>query len=101
MEILNFKQINKGCLIARFDVKIPEWGLTLRGCSIFEKEGKRWIGVPSTRLESKDGSSKNYDHVVFDKAVRSRFDSTCLQKIKDGLYQKSQERTESVFNRGA
>ena len=101
MEILNFKKIEKGCLIAKFDVKIPKWGLTLRGCSIFEKDGKRWIGLPSIRLEAKNGSSQHYDHVIFDKTVRSRFDSACLEKIKDGLYTKHKENTENIFNGGA
>lgn len=75
MEILNYKRIDKGCLIGRFDVKIPEWGMTIRGCSYFEKEGKRWLGMPSSRFENKDGSVKNYDHVVFDKGTRVRFDA--------------------------
>lgn len=58
MEIQNYKEINKGCLIGRFDVKISECGLTIRGCSYFEKEGKRWIGMPGERYQSKDGRQR-------------------------------------------
>jgi hypothetical protein len=91
MELMNFKTINKGCLLGKFDVKITEWGLTIRGCSYFEKEGKRWVGMPSNRIENKDGSIKNFDHVVFDKGTRARFDAACLEKIKNGQYQSKQD----------
>lgn len=77
MEIINYIEINKGCLIGHFDVRIAELGMTIRGCSYFEKEGKRWVGMPSSRIENKDGSAKNFDHVVFDKGTRARFDSAC------------------------
>lgn len=87
MEILNYKPINKGCLISKFDVKINEWGLTLRGCSFFQKDGKQWIGMPNSRLENKDGSVKNFDHVVFDKGTRAKFDAACLEKIRNNQYQ--------------
>lgn len=95
MDILNYKEIKKGCLIGRFDVKISEWGMTIRGCTYFEKEGKRWVGMPSSRIENKDGSVKNYDHVVFDKPMRARFDTACLEKIKSGQYQTKQEQPEN------
>lgn len=61
MEIINFKSIKKECLIGRFDVRISEWGMTIRGCSFFEKDGKQWVGMPSSRFENKDGSVKNFD----------------------------------------
>ncbi len=95
MEIMNFKQINRGCLIARFDVRIPSWGLTIRGCSYFEKDGKRWFGMPSSRIENKDGSVKNYEHILFDKGTRMRLDTACLEKIKSGQYQTKQEQHEN------
>lgn len=65
MDILNYKEIKKGCLISYFDVKIQEWGMTIRRCSYFEKDGKRWVEMPSSRIENKDSLTKNYDHVVF------------------------------------
>lgn len=91
MDILNYKEIKKGCLIGRFDVKISEWGLTIRGCSYFEKEGKRWLGMPGEQYQSKDGQTKNFDRVVFDKGTRERFEASCLEKIKAGNYQAKQE----------
>jgi hypothetical protein len=91
VDILNYKQINKGCLIGRFDVKIPEWGILLRGCSYFKKEGKEWLGMPCSRLEGKDGRPVSYDHVILDKPIRARFDAACLEKIRKGEIEEKKE----------
>lgn len=83
MQILNYSPINKGCLKAKFNVLINDWGLTIRECSLFEKDGKKWIGLPSRQYD-KDGKIKNLDYVVFDKERRIRFDKACLEKINSG-----------------
>ena len=98
MEIINYKQIDKGFLIARFDVYIQKWGFTIRGCSLFNKEGRKWISMPSHKKEMDDGSSHYFEHVSFDKSIRDRFQNSCIEKIDNGLYTKYQEKTESVFN---
>ena len=98
MEIVNFKKIEKGCLVARFDVYIPQWGFTIRGCSLFDKGGNRWIGMPSHKVELDDGTTKHFEHVAFDKSIRDRFHSACMEKIDSGLYTKAKENTESLFN---
>ena len=98
MEILNFKQINKGCLVARFDVYIPKWGFTIRGCSLFNKDGHRWISMPSHKIEREDGSTMHYEHVRFDNCIKDRFQNACIDNIDNGLYTKAKENTESIFN---
>jgi hypothetical protein len=93
MEILNYKEVGKGCLVAKFDIRINEWGMLLRGCAYFRKEGdnKEWLGLPSSKLEGKDGTSKSYEHVVFDKPIKARLEASCLEKIRSGQYKKKEE----------
>jgi hypothetical protein len=91
MEIINYKEINKGALKSKFDVQIKEWGLTLKDCVLFQKENRTWIGLPSKQYQARDGVTKSYDVVVFDKNMKLRFDSACLDKIKNNQYQIKQE----------
>ena len=96
MEIQNYKAVNKGCLVAKFDVTIPQWGLTIRDLALFEKEGKRFLGMPGRPYE-KDGAKKSYDHVVFDEASKKRFTATCLEKLEHLQQKASQPTYENVM----
>lgn len=87
MNIINFKEINKGYLKARFDVEIQEWGVTIRSCSLFDKEGKKWICLPSQQYKGKDGSNKHFDYVVFEKDKKNRFQTACIEKINKREFQ--------------
>jgi hypothetical protein len=91
MDVINYKEINKGALKSKFDVHIKEWGLTIRECVLFQKENRRWIGLPNRQYQSKEGTEKSYDLVVFEKNMKQRFDSACLEKIKNNQYQSKQE----------
>lgn len=84
---MNYKAIGKGCLMARFDVCIPKWGLTIRECCLFEKESKRWITLPNRQYKGKDGATKNCDLLIFDKPIKQRFDEAVIGKIDAGQFQ--------------
>ena len=91
MEITNYKLINKGCLLAKFDVSISDWGLTIRDCGLFEKDGRKWISLPNRQYQSRDGLTKNFDYVVFDQKMRSRFEKACLEKIQNNQFGSKKE----------
>lgn len=83
MEILNFKPIGKGVLIGKFDAKIPEWHITIRGIVIFEKDGRKWIAMPSKEFTNDQGAKKHYEHVVFDSpSIKEKFSKACLEKLE-------------------
>ncbi len=84
MEIVNYKPIGKGFLLARFDVRIPKWGVTFRNCSLFEKEGKKWISLPNQSFKDENGTTKYFPLIVFEKSVKERFKETVLGKISSG-----------------
>jgi DNA-binding cell septation regulator SpoVG len=82
MEIQNYKEIKKGFVKARFDITVPQWQLTIKDCTLFEKEQKQWISFPSRQYEAADGSKKYFELVSFPKEVKERFQTKCLEKLK-------------------
>ena len=61
-KIVNFKVISKNTLCGVFDLELP-FGVILRGCTLHEKDGKRWIGWPGKPYEKQDGS-KSWTNIV-------------------------------------
>jgi hypothetical protein len=63
-QILNFRAFEKNTLPS---------GMVLCGCTLHEKEGKRWIGLPAKPYTKDDGSqswAKIVDFIDRDKAKR-------------------------------
>lgn len=81
MEIENYKPMNNGYLKAKFDVIIAEWGLTIRDCCLFDKNGTKWVSMPSRKYQDTDGSSKYFTFVAFEKTRKARFETSCLEKL--------------------
>ena len=54
--VTNYKSYHKGSLSAFFSVTLPS-GLIIHECKLFEKEGRRWIGLPSRAFTGKDGGT--------------------------------------------
>jgi len=61
-----FKRIDKGLLVGFASVFVPKWGLEIFGISLFEKNGKKWISMPSREYEDKnEGKKKYFPHIKF------------------------------------
>jgi hypothetical protein len=45
MTATNFHRVNKNTLVASFDLQMPS-GMVLVGCTLHEREGRRWVGLP-------------------------------------------------------
>lgn len=90
MKVINFKALEKGSLRGFFDVVIEEWGMTI-SCSFFEKDGKRWVSLP-TREYEKDGSKKYQSLVRFDDARHKKFQDAVLGLIAKGEYEELQKK---------
>lgn len=84
LEIRNLKEANKGSLLANFDLYFPNMGMTIRNCSYFKKGSQDWIGMPSRKYE-KDGETKYFSFVFWDKEWKEKLDTTVLPLIRDGL----------------
>lgn len=94
MKIEEYKELNKGALVASFNVIVPEWGLTIRNCTLFEKGHQSWIGYPSRAYDDPEtGKKKYFNYLHFEEEVKSRFESAIkgeLKKFRGAVQQDSQ-----------
>jgi hypothetical protein len=82
MEIENYKPIGKGCLVAKFDIKIPEWGgLSIHDCGLFKKENRRWITLPTREYQGKDGVKKHFHLIKFNPQVLEKLQAAALVQL--------------------
>jgi hypothetical protein len=83
--ISNARKLNKGALRGFFDVELPS-GIKLNGCTLLDKDGKRWIGLPSREWQKADGS-KSYAPIVEipDRDARDKFNAAVLPLAERAL----------------
>lgn len=76
--ISNAKPFNKNSLRGSFDVTLDS-GLKLNGCTLMEKDGKRWVGLPAREWSKADGSKSWTPMVeVPDRDARDRFNAAIV-----------------------
>jgi hypothetical protein len=83
--VSNAKRVSKGSLRGFFDLEMPS-GLTIRGAMLFEKDGRRWIGLPSREWIKPDGT-KAYQPIVEipDREARDKFNAAVLPLAERAL----------------
>lgn len=72
LEILKYKDVNKGALRGKFDVKVHKWGgFVIRDMAYFEKGDRKWVAFPSRPYD--DGPEvKYYSYCFFDTPEMSK-----------------------------
>jgi hypothetical protein len=71
--ILGFKPFEKNTLRGFFDIELAS-GLILRGCTLHEKNERRWVGLPAKPYTGNDGGQTWAAIVDFrDKRTAARF----------------------------
>lgn len=82
IKIQNLYPINKGSLVAKCDVHIAPWKMTLLNVKIFEKGANRWIAMPTQEFINSEGVTKYTDMITFDSdAIKKRF----LDQIREAV----------------
>jgi DNA-binding cell septation regulator SpoVG len=82
--ITNFKPYKKGSLAAFFSVTLPS-GLIIHECRMFEKESRRWIGLPSRPFTGKDGSTAYAPILEFTSRQGSEHLREAVLRAVDGM----------------
>ena len=54
MKLLGYEAINKGSLLGRAKVRLPN-RLEISDIGIFEKDGRRWVQLPAEIMRDRDG----------------------------------------------
>lgn len=97
MEVRNFKRIDKGVLVARFDLVIPKWGdFIIHGCSWCKKDGGgEWISFPTYCLDTPEGK-KYLSHCRFlERDKQNAFNEQVLPLVRKMAQASQTEPSES------
>lgn len=84
IEIQNYKPVNKGVVIATFNAKIQKWGdFIIRDLTLFEKNGSRWVSMPSKQYTNQAGEKKYFSYCLFENPdVAKKFNEKILEEVK-------------------
>lgn len=105
LEIMNFKPIRKGYVVARLDVLIQSVGLVIRDVTVFNKEGAVWFNFPSRKFEDSEGNTAYYPYLhipdtryaaAFQRGMRRVFDQYLIEnpEVLNESYDKCGRATE-------
>lgn len=84
IECTRFKSVTKGHLLGFADFWIPKWGVELNGCSLYQKDGKRWLNMPAQEYTNEAGEKKYRAHVYFrEKAHMDAFQDQAKRAIDE------------------
>lgn len=91
LNVTNIKFVNKGSLEAFFDVEIPGWHMTIYGCQLFSKNGRKWISLPSKKVEKEGEKTVYFPYIRFSDEVKKKFEDACLANISKQTSTSSKE----------
>jgi DNA-binding cell septation regulator SpoVG len=82
--VSNYKAFEKNTLRAFFTATLPD-GLIIHNLSLHEKNGGRWIGMPSEKFTDREGKTGYKKLIEFsDRVALDAFRDACLDAI-DGV----------------
>jgi len=58
IECIKFRSHTDGHLQGFADFFVPKWGMEIYGCSLYSKDGRRWINFPSRKYQNPEGETK-------------------------------------------
>lgn len=88
IECTRYKSHKKGCLQGFADFYLPKWGVEIMGFSLYMKDGKRWMKMPSKEYENELGEKKfapvirfrDNDHMdAFSNEAKKAIDKWCKE----------------------
>src|SRR5271170_5851598 len=82
MECMKFKYIGKCALLGFADLCVVELDMDIYGCTVFQKDGKRWMSFPAREVEV-EGGKKFFPHIRFRKKdMMDRFVAEAMNALK-------------------
>jgi DNA-binding cell septation regulator SpoVG len=85
MKIDNVTRLNRGALIARFDLSLPS-GMVIKQVTLLDGANGRWLGMPSREWTNQAGEKKYIQLVEFtDAAARKRFTDLVMPLVEAAL----------------
>ena len=100
IEIINYRETKSNSpLIGFVDVYISTFGLEIIGCTIFEKDGRKWVSMPQKEYVNKEGEKKYSPVNRFrDRAKQDAFSRAVIEAV--ALMQPKQpiKQEQNMFN---
>ena len=91
MRCERFNRLNKehpGALLGYADIFVDQWGVVIKGISIFAKEGAQWAGMPGSSYTNKEGEKKFAPFLVFpDRDTYTSFSKAAIKAVNDWCMQ--------------
>jgi len=79
--VSNWKAYEKNTLRGFFSLNLPS-GLVIHNCTLHEKDGSRWIGLPARQYSKDDGSTSYALLIEFaTKEARQQFQTMALEAV--------------------
>jgi hypothetical protein len=84
IEIKEFRRFEKKTLKGFLTVLLPSVGLQIRGCTVHESHGKRWVSLPASSYANEDGSEGHIHILRFsDEKFEEAFQRQTLEAIDE------------------
>jgi hypothetical protein len=64
IECIGFRSFQKGCMQGFASFFLPKMGLEIHGCSVWQKDGRRWVNLPSREYKDKETGETKYSSVI-------------------------------------
>lgn len=88
MKINNFKRIDKGSIIARFDLEFDGLGLTIREYLYMRAQnGSSWVSSPCRTYSDQEGKKKYYSYIIISDEKKEAFQRKCIELLTPFLEQ--------------
>lgn len=65
IECMEFRKHIKGNLLGFLNIYVPKMGIEIFGCSLWQKDGRRWINLPSREYQDNEGNTKYMPSIRF------------------------------------
>jgi hypothetical protein len=97
IEIKSFRKFEKNTLKGFLTVLLQPSGLEIRDLTLHEKNGKRWVNMPSRPYEDDEGETR-YSYIIFfpDKKRAEQFQQATLKALKE--YQQPNPEPKTVLD---
>ena len=83
IECMRFQSVNKGSLLGYADFYIPKTGQEIYGCQLHQKDGRRWINLPSKEYTNDQGERKFSPCVRYrERSHMDAFSEACKKAIE-------------------
>jgi len=70
----NFRPYESGYCKGFADISVDKWGITLKDLTLFEKDGKRWVALPSKEYTDKETGEKKRASFIHFKEKEHKFE---------------------------